>query len=65
MLVVLVFVCVGGSPSLKWLFSIISRVSSGVSGRSLNWIVLPSSLLAYMIGYLHGNIVTIMLLKKV
>ena len=30
---VLVFVCVGGSSSLKWLFSIISRVSSGVSVR--------------------------------
>ena len=30
---VFVFVCVGGSPSLKWLFSIISRVSSGVSVR--------------------------------
>ena len=29
----LVFVCAGGSPSLKWLFSIISRVSSGVSVR--------------------------------
>ena len=28
-----VFVCVGGSPCLKWLFSIISRVSSGVSVR--------------------------------
>ena len=28
-----VFVCAGGSPSLKWLFSIISRVSSGVSMR--------------------------------
>ena len=27
------FVCAGGSPSLKWLFSIISRVSSGVSVR--------------------------------
>ena len=27
------FVCVGGSPSLKWLFSIISRVSSGVFVR--------------------------------
>ena len=27
------FVCAGGSPSLKWLFSIISRVSSGVSMR--------------------------------
>ena len=31
--VVLVFVCAGGSPSLKWSFSIISRVSSGVSVR--------------------------------
>ena len=30
---VLVLVCAGGSPSLKWLFSIISRVSSGVSVR--------------------------------
>ena len=30
---VLVFVCAGGSPSLKWLFYIISRVSSGVSVR--------------------------------
>ena len=29
----LVLVCAGGSPSLKWLFSIISRVSSGVSVR--------------------------------
>ena len=29
----LVFVCAGGSPSLKWLFSIISKVSSGVSVR--------------------------------
>ena len=29
----LVFVCAGGSPSLKWLFSIISRVSFGVSVR--------------------------------
>ena len=29
----LVLVCAGGSPSLKWPFSIISRVSSGVSVR--------------------------------
>ena len=29
----LVFVCAGGSPSLEWLFSIISRVSSGVLVR--------------------------------
>ena len=45
----LVLVCAGGSPSLKWLFSIISRVSSGVSVRVPSGLYTESSFAFFVI----------------